>query len=145
MSDQSGWTVETLYVHLQRQIDDQDRFLRERYEGQIRALEAALAAAEKAVLARLAATENAITKADNANEKRFASVNEFRGTLTDLTATFIPRVEADAKFSALTDKWDQASAKIDKSEGRGSGFTTGWAVLVGAITVGLALYAALRH
>jgi len=145
VTDRSGWTVDTLYVHLQRQIDDQDRFLRERYEGQIRALEAALEAAEKAVFAQLAATKEAITKADNANEKRFESVNEFRRTLTDLSATFIPRVEADAKFGALTDKWDTASAKLDKSEGRGSGFTTGWAILVGAITVGLALYAAFRN
>ena len=48
---------------------------------------------ERAVQAALAAAEKAVIKAETAAERRFASVNEFRQTLTDQATTFIPRNE----------------------------------------------------
>jgi hypothetical protein len=58
---------------------------------------------EKTGLA-LTSSEKAVTKAEVATEKRFDSVNEFRGSLKDQAATLIPRVEADARFKTLEDK-----------------------------------------
>jgi hypothetical protein len=74
-----GWTVETLKEHYDRVFAQQEK-----------AVEAALAAAEKAV-----------SKAEDAAEKRFESVNEFRQTLSDQTATFLTRKEALAALTAM--------------------------------------------
>lgn len=75
----SEWTIESLKAHYDQRFIDQDR-----------AVQAALNAAEKAV-----------TKAENASEKRFDAVNEFRAQLADQAATFMPRSEAELQFSNL--------------------------------------------
>ncbi len=54
--------------------------------------------------AALAAAEKAVSKAEAATHERFASVNEFRGQLTDQAATFISRIEFDTKLGAVNDK-----------------------------------------
>jgi hypothetical protein len=77
-------------------IDERDR----RYEDRFRAMD------EKTSLA-LSSSEKAVQKAETATEKRFDSVNEFRGSLKDQAATLIPREEANAKFSSLEEKINQ--------------------------------------
>jgi hypothetical protein len=111
----SGWTVDTLRMHLerqiadqreadQRQLDDLRRMLDERYATQTKALDKAFTAAEQAVTVALANAEKATIKAEAASERRFASVNEFRQTLTDQAATFMPRGEYEAAHKAVTDQ-----------------------------------------
>jgi hypothetical protein len=78
---------------LRELVDERDH----RYEDRFRATD------EKTSLA-LTSSEKAVSKAEIATEKRFDSVNEFRGQLKDQTATLLPRVEADAKFKNLEDK-----------------------------------------
>jgi len=113
--DVSGWTTDTLF-----------QLMNTKFKSQETAMSAALAAAEKAVI-----------KAENASEKRFESVNEFRAALTDLTATFIPRAEAENRiaanqkeivalqqdggkyitrdeYRALSAKFDDAASRFDK-------------------------------
>ncbi len=68
-------------------IDERDRQYSQRFDAQ-----------EKAVAAALAAAKEAVTKAEAAAEKRFDSVNEFRNTLKDQTATFLTRGEAIGFF-----------------------------------------------
>lgn len=86
----SGWTVDTLHVHMAQRMADLDRVLSRRMDDADRAIQAALVSAEKAV-----------DKANDANEKRFEGVNEFRKALADQTATFIPRPEYDTAHDAL--------------------------------------------
>jgi hypothetical protein len=81
-------------------------FVDQRFTDQDKAVQAALLAAEKAVI-----------KAENAANERFRSVNEFRTTLSDQTATFIPRTEADQRFVSLTDKITDLADRINTSEG----------------------------
>lgn len=95
----SGWTVDTLKEYTQQRFSDQDK-----------AVQAALLAAKEAVL-----------KAETASEKRFESVNEFRGQLADQTATLIPRAEADSRFSALSEKVTDLTDRINKTEGAKAG------------------------
>ena len=45
--------------------------------------------------------QEAVLKAENASNDRFASVNEFRQTLTDLSRTFIPRAEYEQRVRAM--------------------------------------------
>jgi hypothetical protein len=73
-----GWTLDTLYLHIERRFADQ----------------------QDAVGAALRAAEKATDKADAASEKRFEGVNEFRETLKDQQSTFITRTEVYALVGA---------------------------------------------
>jgi hypothetical protein len=96
-----------------------------KYQVQFGALEAALnaqlvALRENTALA-FSASEKAIQKAEAATEKRFESVNEFRKTLTDQTATFMPRAQTEALLANLNEKIGDLVARIERNEGRSSG------------------------
>jgi len=130
---ESGWTVDTLRLHAQaqvndlrasteRQILDMRAMLNERYETQTRAVDAAfiaqstamataLTAAERAVATALLSAEKAVAKAEAAADKRFESVNEFRGQLADQAASMITRAEAESRFAAIIDKFDSEAAR----------------------------------
>lgn len=120
--DTSGWTVDTLAVFMQRQIDDMWRALDERSTQQGTAVRDALQAAEKAV-----------TKAEVAAERRFEAVNEFRGQLSDQAQTFMPRSEADVRFGALTKDIAELKKTQAETHGQGVGVDRVWGFLVAAI------------
>jgi hypothetical protein len=79
---ESGWTVDTLKEHLESLLYEQRT-----------AMEAAFAASEKAIL-----------KAENATERRFESVNEFRAQLAEQTTSFMPREVIEPRLAAV-EKW----------------------------------------
>jgi Ni,Fe-hydrogenase I large subunit len=94
-------------------IDERDR----RYEERFRAMD------EKTTLA-LASSEKAVTKAEVASDKRFESINEFRGTLSDQAAMLMPRAEVEIKFAAIDErlldiKKEIADLRESRSEGSG--------------------------
>lgn len=83
-----------------------------------------------ATQAALAAVKEAGAKAENASEKRFDAVNEFRRTLTDQAATFVSRVE----FNALKER-------MDRNDGKASGISALWGIIVaigGLVAAGVA-------
>lgn len=93
--------------HLREILDERTRrfeevitslktLLDERYTTQAAAIDKAFEAAEKAVNTALESAEQAVQKAEAASDKRFESVNEFRGQLSDQTAQFVTRVEHTA-------------------------------------------------
>lgn len=111
----SEWTVETLRIHLTERLADLDTLIHERdaaqtfaarlaFAAQETALAAALATTEKAMQAAFAASDRAISKSEDANEKRFESVNEFRQALTDQTASFMPRFEIENRIDNITNR-----------------------------------------
>jgi hypothetical protein len=61
----------------------------------------ALSAAEKAVAAALAASDKAVEKSETAQKGVNETQNEFRGTLRDQAATFMPRSEAESLVREL--------------------------------------------
>ena len=73
----------------------------ERHAAQIRSFEDQRDSAMSAVQAALASAREAVNKAEAANEKRFAAVNEFRQTLSDQAATFPTRTEVAAQHAAI--------------------------------------------
>jgi hypothetical protein len=115
--DESGWTVDTLKEFMTQRFADQDK-----------AVQAALLAAKEAVL-----------KAEVASEKRFESVNEFRGQLADQTATLMPRQEYTVQHAALMEKVNDLTDRVNISDGkaRGSQITVGkiYAGLGAAVTI----------
>lgn len=108
-------------------------YVDQRFSDNDKAIQAALVSQEKAVAAALAAAKEAVAKAETASEKRFDAVNEFRQTLSDQTATFLPRPEYDAQHKALEEKVNTLAIRLnrtdDKSSGRGD--VIGW--IVGAV------------
>ena len=75
----------------------------------------------------------AVAKAEDANEKRFASVNEFRATLSDQATKFIARSEVEQRFTSMNEKIVDMSSRMDRNEGRGSGLNAGWGYLVAGL------------
>lgn len=164
----------SLREHLQRQVDGLERHqarllsefrvqLDERYATQTKALEAAFASAEKAVTAALSAAETAVQKAEMAADKRFESVNEFRGQLADQAARFMTRDEAlsrhDRTQEQIKDMSERHSSelavlrdihgkdvtginkRLDLKQGSSSGMERFWGYIVGAIGLAGAIVA----
>lgn len=103
------------------------------FEGQIGAVRESLQAA-------MASQEKAVTKAENATEKRFEGVNEFRAQLSDQASRFMPRQEAEAWSRASGEKITMLASTIDKMEGRSSGFSTMWGLIAGGIVIAIGLF-----
>lgn len=108
--NESGWSVDTLKAHIDQRFVDNDK-----------AIQAALVSQGKAVSAALTAAEKAVAKAEFATEKRFDSVNEFRQTLVDQTATFIPRAEVKLSLDALRKEVDELKQTKAANEGQHKG------------------------
>jgi cell pole-organizing protein PopZ len=131
-TDSTGWTIEVLREHFQRQLDDLRVLLDERYATQTKALDAAFASQqiatqtaiqsqERAVQTAMDASDKAVAKAEVAAEKRFEALNEFRGAVQDIVAQQMPRGEAETRFAALTEKIDELKTASAQRDGQGSG------------------------
>lgn len=116
------WTVESLKEHFSTVIGSNDRRYEERFVAQEKATDVAL----------------------DALNKRFDSTNEFRQTLSDQAATFIPRAEAiqradnnAEKISNLDKRMTDALAiinsRLDLNTGKSTGMNAVWGYIVGAI------------
>lgn len=120
-------TIEQLYTL----INERDRQYQQRFEGQEKAVNAALIAAKEAVNAALAAAKEAVNKAETANEKRLDNQNEFRGQLKDQAATLLPRNEADIRFKSIEGELKRISDAVISGTGRFEGVQWLWGILGG--------------
>ena len=77
-----------------------------------------------AVQAALTATKEAINKADQANEKRFDAVNEFRATLGDQQTKLITRTEYESAHDSLAEKINGVTDRINRTEGASGVYVT---------------------
>jgi hypothetical protein len=73
--------------------------------------------ADSSIKLALAAAETAVNKAETAAEKRFDSVNEFRKTLSDQTASFVTK----DRFQGLDEKVNDLASRLDRGEGASGG------------------------
>ncbi len=83
------------------------------------------------------ASEKATEKVAVAIDKRFETVNEFRGQLADIQRTLLPRAEGDVKIAALEEKINDMKSTIDKGftgmETSDKIGTQHWGYVVGAV------------
>jgi hypothetical protein len=107
-----------------------ERYVIARFQAQEDAVHTALIAAEKAVNAALASADRAVAKAEASADKRFENVNEFRASLNDQTRTLMPRAEHEQAVRTLAEKIDVLTARVNQRDdrGRGMGALTGWIV-----------------
>lgn len=136
---ESGWTVDTLKYFMDQQfiavrevIAALNTLLDERADAQNTAVQAALQSAKEAV-----------TKAEAAAEKRFEATNEFRGQLADQQATLLSRTEYGANHNNLVERVNELTDRINRSEGKGQGFSAGWGYLVSGVTTVTSLIIAI--
>lgn len=132
--EKNSWNIATIKEYTDRRFEESDR-----------AVSAALVAQEKFYSATLTANKEAVVKAENATEKRFESVNEFRAQLSDQSSSFMPRVEYDARTAALLDRITKLEMASDFTQGveKGSSITMakiyaaigGSATLVGLVVL----------
>ena len=87
----------------------------------------------------------AVNKADAATEKRFESVNEFRGTLSDQQRTFLPRAEYEAGIKTTTDDILDLKTRLNKIENLKQGGSTTLAYIVSGVSLLIALIALSRN
>ncbi len=131
------WTLESLRIHIERVISDQDTRWSQLAVAQDKAIQAALVAQEKAVQAALAAADKAVTKAEDGAKDWRQSANEWRSAMTDRERTFIPRVEHEKSMQTLNDKMDLQDKWMARSDGRGGGMAALWGYAAGAIALGI--------
>ena len=90
-------------------------------------------------------TKEAVTKAENATEKRFESVNEFRETLNTQQKTFVTRVESDVQTEGLKARLKLLEDAAALKTGEGKGAQNLWAVILAiAGLISIAASIALR-
>jgi hypothetical protein len=121
-----------------REMDIRFGAVERTFVGQEKAVNVALIAAEKAVNAALTAAKEAVQKAEMTSEKQFDAVNEFRAELANQVRNFMTREEADAKFSAQTERLNTLSSYMDKMTGRTGGQASTSSTMVIVVTVILA-------
>jgi hypothetical protein len=151
----TGWTVDTLAWHTQQMLEAHEKLLNQRID-----------AARDAATAAQQASTTAIVKAEEANTKRFESVNEFRGALSDASKHNIGRSEVEQRIAdqrvafqveikAAMDKIADLGARANRSEiaesekkGTKEGMLNVWKALVailGLMVAALAVIAAFKH
>jgi len=123
------WTVETVREHLAEIIRANDA----RYAQQFDSVTLALASLKESIGIALTAADRAVSKAENATERRFEGVNEFRKTLDDAQRTLMPRIESDVRFTALTERVDIIAKLLNEQRGQRAGMSQGWGLAVAAV------------
>lgn len=129
----TGWTVETALSHVLALQAAADKRYEQRFDAQQKAVEVGLASQKTSVDAALAAADRAVFKAENASEKRFEGVNEFRNQLGDQQRTFIPRSEVDLISASLTGKVTELTTRLNELQAERMGIKGGWGYAVGAV------------
>jgi len=137
--------------HLRTLIASNDKRYEQRFDASQKALEVGFAAAKaavdasfaaqkEAINAALAAADRAVSKAELATEKRFESVNEFRGTLDNQQRTLIPRSEVDVMIKGVEEKISNITKLVDEMRNRerttdstNKGLRDGWGYAVGVV------------
>lgn len=130
-------------LRYQQRFDAQSDALAAAFASQQTAMKVAFDGAEKAVNAALAAADRAVSKAELASDKRFESVNEFRKTLADQQATFMPRAEADVSHRGMNDKIEAMKQVLDRMIAEQLGVKGGWGYAVGVVGFVLAVGAVI--
>jgi hypothetical protein len=142
--NRAGWSLETAIDYLLALLGEKDAHIRtlitandqryaERFNASQKALELGLAGTKSEISLALAAADRAVQKAEMATEKRFESVNEFRGTLDNQQRTLIPRSEVDVLGKGLEEKIAQLTKQYDGLQAERQGIKGGWGYAAGAV------------
>jgi hypothetical protein len=122
-----------LREYVEKRLSLLEASIAERFNASKEAVAAAFNAQKQAIDAALAAADRAVTKAELATEKRFESVNEFRGTLDNQQRTLIPRSEVDVLMRSVEEKVSNIQKQLDAQVAERQGLKGGWGYAVGVV------------
>lgn len=146
-AEPSGWTIDSLKVHIARQLehqdaariaaiatverilDERDRRYEQRWRSQDDAVSLALLNVNKEMIERMRqvreesqaamlASDKAISKAEVATEKRFELMNGLREQLIAQASMFAQRREVDAIATGLSEKVFALTGRLDSCASR---------------------------
>ena len=150
-----GETLHTLAVRLdgqERLMDERDRLYAERHAASQDAIQAALLAVKDQTAASFAASEKAIVKAEAAQTAYNEQHNDLVRKMDTQYSYMMPRTEADGRFAAHAEKFDELRRDINalresrsESGGKAAGASTLWGYVIGAIGAIAALVAILTR
>lgn len=90
---------------------------------------------DRSVQTALTSAKEAVLKAEAATNERFATVNEFRGSLSDVSRVQMPRSEAEQANAALSERIDRLTTQVNDMASRSQGISSVWPVMFGIIGV----------
>jgi chromosome segregation ATPase len=121
----------TLRDYIERVIGETEEKNKER----IRALERQVADLERLLESRMRAQAMAVDKAAAGYDARFASANEFRQAMQDLSATFATRENIDQRLTENGRRLNAIESRLSNLDGRIVGWSAGVGFLVLVITL----------
>lgn len=113
--------LEARFSGLDDLLLERDRRYGERFDAQQLAVQAAFEAAERAVQAAFESSEKAILKAEVSIEKRADATYVSLQELSRSLAALMPRAEAEARISAITEQQSASASKIERMEASKAG------------------------
>lgn len=116
-------------------LNERDRLYGQRFDSMDKANAVALAAVRDATNAALTAAKEAVLKAETANERRFESMNEFRGQLRDMIATLSSKDEVMVRFHAVEDKITLVNERVNLMRGHSEGANWLWVIIASVIGI----------
>jgi len=117
---------ESQIIFLRNEIN----LLREEYKNSIKILNDANILALNSLDKRFEYIEKATLKTEIAAEKRFESVNEFRGQLRDQQNTLVTKNEVNIRFENIEKKIDFLEKCSFSSEGKNKGVGLVWGIII---------------
>ena len=138
----STWSVDTLHEHVERELTDLRGCMMQGFASQQLATDKALQSAQTAVDKAERLAELRSETQDRIAAERSKSQNEWRASLSDMTATYTTQVQYEAAHQMLIDKIDANTERMNRIEGMKTGTdqTIPWAI---AAVSGLIAFAAL--
>jgi hypothetical protein len=125
--------------HLEALLKAETKRTDERIEGEAKRTDVRFNAIERALTTSYTTAKESLVESKTAAEKLADKQNEWRGSINDVITTRISREEHEASRKPLSDKLDDAIARIGKIEGRGVGMSN---IVSSSLTI-LALLAML--
>lgn len=163
---ESGWTVDTLRVHIERIIAEQET----RNDQRFRSIDETRRDAKAALDTALLTQEGLVQRAEAVNDKRFEAFTTARRASDDAARLMMPRTESAAAFANLeqqirqlresmseqvtalretmTLQITQLTTRADRNDGRSGGFGASWTFVIAAVgtlaSIVMAAYAISR-
>lgn len=100
-----------------------------------RCLERDLARLEQLMEARMMAQATAVMKSEDAYNARFASANEFRASLDDMTRNMVNRDYVDTRFNEHSRRTNAVENRLANYDGRALGYSAGIGIVVLIISI----------
>jgi hypothetical protein len=120
--DVSAWTPDVLKMYFERVIEDLEEATNQRFLAQEKAVEAALASAEKAT-----------DKYEREVERWRAASNEWRQAMDDRENKFLTQEAYNAAHISVVNDIADLKKSRDSGAGARGGLNQGWGYLIGAV------------